>query len=367
MLLPVSATEIERNIDSFVAALDLGMRKKFEGDPGHLNSTVYDEPIEGTEARKRFLVLYDGVPGGTGYLKELMREPKQLRDVFQMAYDTMAKCDCQKQEHRDGCYRCLLAYRGRHFKGRASRAAAMALLEPILREWDTHLKRTERLESVRVNRLLESELEANFIEALRRPPTEGEALRVLSPHVVNGKQGWYLKITGHGNWLIEPQVELGASQSVSVPSRADFVFYPERPAPGELPIVLFTDGYEYHSDAVRGSLRTGLDSAQRLAIARSGRYLVWSLTWMDVQERLEKPSEPVTPLTGSAGAALTSVLQKLEGENRWTWLRLYGRSSFDWLVHLLGAGRGAKWEVFARETQIPSRKFYGGNASAGAM
>jgi DEAD/DEAH box helicase domain-containing protein len=76
MLLPVSTTEIERNIDSFLAALDLGLRKKFEGDPGHLNSTVYDEPIEGTEARKRFLVLYDGVPGGTGYLKELMHEPK---------------------------------------------------------------------------------------------------------------------------------------------------------------------------------------------------------------------------------------------------------------------------------------------------
>jgi DEAD/DEAH box helicase domain-containing protein len=130
-----------------------------------------------------------------------------------MAYDTMSKCDCQKQEHRDGCYRCLLAYRGRHFKGRASRAAAMALLEPILREWDAHLKRIERLESVRVNRLLESELEASFIEALRRPPKDGEPLRVLSPHVMNGKQGWYLKITGHGNWLIQPQVELGTSQT----------------------------------------------------------------------------------------------------------------------------------------------------------
>jgi DEAD/DEAH box helicase domain-containing protein len=347
MLLPVSATEIERNIDSFVAALDLGLRKKFEGDPGHLNSTVYDEPIEGTEARKRFLVLYDGVPGGTGYLKELMREPSQLRDVFQMAYDTMSKCDCQKQEHRDGCYRCLLAYRGRHFKGRASRSAAMALLEPILREWDAHLKRTERLETVRVNRLLESELEANFIEALRRPPREGEPLRVLSPHVVNGKQGWYLKITGHGNWLIEPQVELGASQGVSVASRADFVFHPERPAAGELPIAVFTDGYEYHADAVSGNLRTGLDSAQRLAIARSGRYLVWSLTWNDVQERLDKPAEAIKPLTGAAAAALTAVLQKLEGENRWAWLRLYGGSSFDWFVHLLGAGRAANWDAFA--------------------
>jgi DEAD/DEAH box helicase domain-containing protein len=223
----------------------------------------------------------------------------------------------------------------------------MSLLEPILREWDAHLKRTERLETVRVNRLLESELEASFLEALRRPPKDGEPLRVLSPHMVNGKQGWYLKVTGHGNWLIEPQVELGAAQGVSVESWADFVFYPERPARGELPIAVFTDGYEYHADAVTGNLRTGLDSAQRLAIAKSGRYLVWSLTWNDVQERLEKPGEPRKPLTGPAGNALSGVLQARDAEARWQWLQLYGASSFDWFVHLIGAGRGAKWDVFA--------------------
>jgi len=347
MLLPVSATEIERNIDSFVAALDLGLRKKFEGDPGHLNTTVYDDPIEGTEARKRFLVLYDGVPGGTGYLKELMRDPQQLRDVFQMALDTMQKCDCQRDERKDGCYRCLLAYRGRHFKGRASRTAAIALLESILSEW-SKLKRTERLETVRMNRLLESELEASFLEALRRPPREGEALKTLFPHVVNGKQGWYLKVSGHENWLIEPQVDLGRMQGVSVPSRADFVFYPERPSARELPIAVFTDGYEWHANVAGGGLRTDRDSAQRLAIARSGRYLVWSLTWADVYDRLDKPSEPMVPLTGPASDVLSNVLGALDEPSKFAWLRLYGASSFDWLVHLLAGGRRAKWDVLAR-------------------
>jgi DEAD/DEAH box helicase domain-containing protein len=346
MLLPVSATEIERNIDSFVAALDLGLRKKFEGDPGHLNTTVYDEPIEGTEARKRFLVLYDGVPGGTGYLKELMRDPKQLHDVFQMALDTMLKCDCQKDENKDGCYRCLLSYRGRHFKGRASRTAAITLFESILREW-SKLKRTERLEKIRLNRLLESELEASFLEALRRPPRDGEPLRALSPHVVNGKQGWYLKMAGHGNWRIEPQVDLGPAQGVSVPSRADFVFYPERPGAGELPVAVFTDGYEWHADSVSGSMRTGRDSAQRLAIARSGRYAVWSLTWADIFERLDKPAEPEAPLTGPAGEVLPKILGALDPERKFEWLRLYTASSFDWLLHLLGAGRGGKWSALA--------------------
>lgn len=77
MLLPVSAMQMDRKVESFIEALELGLRKKFQGDPGHLNTTVYDEPIEGSEARRRFLVLYDGVPGGTGYLKELMRAPRR--------------------------------------------------------------------------------------------------------------------------------------------------------------------------------------------------------------------------------------------------------------------------------------------------
>ena len=83
MLLPVATAEVEKNLNSFVAAMDLGLRKKFRGEPGHLLSTTYDEPIEGSDVRKRFLVLYDGVPGGTGYLKELMQLPDTLFEVFQ--------------------------------------------------------------------------------------------------------------------------------------------------------------------------------------------------------------------------------------------------------------------------------------------
>ena len=31
----------------------------------HLLTTVMDEPVPGSDVRKRYLVLYDGVPGGT--------------------------------------------------------------------------------------------------------------------------------------------------------------------------------------------------------------------------------------------------------------------------------------------------------------
>jgi hypothetical protein len=117
-------------------------------------------------------------------------------------------------------------------------------------------------------------------------------------------------------------------------------------------VAVFTDGYEYHADGQRSSLRTGIDAAQRLSIARSHRFNVWSLTWTDVQERLEQPGEALEPLTGAAQQALAAVLDKLDREQQRTWLRLYGGTAFDWFVHLLGAGRGAKWDVFALASWI---------------
>ncbi len=351
MLLPLGTVEVERNIGSFVAALDLGLRKKFLGDPGHLQSTVYDEPIVGSEARKRFLVLYDGVPGGTGYLKELMRDPEQLREVFQKSLDVLTACSCRLDEKKDGCYRCLLAYRGRHFSNTTSRTAAIGILQRILENWNK-LKVTDNLETIRFNKLLESDLEASFLEALRRVPAGG-AERQLSPYVVNGKQGWYLRMAKYGNWLIEPQVELGPDQGVSIPSRVDFVLYPERPLTGELPIAIFTDGYEWHANPLNGEMRIGLDTAQRMAIVRSGRFRCWSLTWDDVHGQLKPaPAASAAPITGPAGQALDTALNKLDPGNRQFWTVCYLSSSFDLLISLMTEARQRNWQILASATLL---------------
>lgn len=51
-------------------------------------------------------------------------------------------------------------------------------------------------------------------------------------------------------WEIEPQVVLDASSGVSVTSRADFVLWPVREAGNRKPVVIFTDGFQYHKDRV---------------------------------------------------------------------------------------------------------------------
>ncbi len=344
MLLPVATQEVDLNIHSFLAALDLGLRKYFHGDPGHLLTTTYDEPIAGSDARKRYLVLYDGVPGGTGYLKELMREPANLMTVFDHAYKALANCGCRNDPEKDGCYRCLLAYRGRHDQENTSRSAAMRLLSQILAHRDD-LKGTERLSQIRLNRLLESELEARFIEALRRT-RPGEPERQLTNQVVNGKQGWYLRTSG-GSYLVEPQVPLGPEEGVSVPSIADFVIRPERPLEGELPIAVFTDGFEYHADPESGNMRVGIDTAQRMAIARSGRFHVWSLTWDDVESQFrDQPDNADPPVAGHAGR-LDRALGVKDPTNRIAWSRVYERASFDWLLFCLDGGRSLNWERHA--------------------
>ena len=345
MLLPVATQEVDLNTHSFLAALDLGLRKYFHGDPGHLLTTTYDEPIPGSDARKRYLVLYDGVPGGTGYLKELMREPENLMKVFELAHGVLTNCECRNDPEKDGCYRCLLAYRGRHDQENTSRSAAMRMLSQILAHRG-ELKSTERLSQIRLNRLLESELEARFIEALRRT-RPGEPERQLTNQVVNGKQGWYLRTPG-GSYLVEPQVPLGPEDRISVPSIADFVIRPERPGDEELPIAVFTDGFEYHADPQSGNMRVGIDTAQRMAIARSGRFHVWSLTWDDVESQFrEQPDNMDQPTPGHAGK-LDRALGVMDPANRTAWSRVCEKGSFEWLVFRLDAGRSLNWGQHGR-------------------
>ena len=64
LLLPVSEYQLDEKRASFKAALHLGFRRKFQGDPRHLQIKSQSEPIPGGNGRRRFLVVFDSVPGG---------------------------------------------------------------------------------------------------------------------------------------------------------------------------------------------------------------------------------------------------------------------------------------------------------------
>ena len=333
----------DRNLHSFTAALYLGLKKKFEGNIDHLRTTIHEEPSPDHHYRKRYLVLYDMVPGGTGYLKELMQNEQPLMDVFQMALDTLKACGCHQDPEKDGCYRCLYAYRNNFERNNTSRDTAIDLLSEILKRRD-HLVKTESLKNMSVNPLLDSELEERFIEALRSFATPDIKVN-LRQEVVKGKPGWYLKVNDRGYFIV-PQVDLGPGDGVAVSSRADFVFYPERFREGK-PIVVFTDGFMFH--AGKGDYnRIGKDLSQRMAIVRSNRYLVWSLSWEDVENSLHKKGGHYENFLGDRCEKINALharyddifhVQRLGG--------LRDQSGFDMLMAYLADPEPKMWDMHA--------------------
>ena len=340
ILLPVTTfAGSERKLHSFIAALQLGLKRKFRGNIDHLQTTVCEEPVPESNYRKRFLVLYDRVPGGTGYLKQLMRSEQPMLEVFELALDALRSCSCNQEPGNDGCYRCLYAYRSSYNMAETSRDTAIELLTEILRHRE-QLVKTETLRNIKVNVLFDSELEARFIEALRRLRTEDLPV-TLGKELVNGKPGYHFRI-GERFYRIELQVNLGPKDGVKVPARADFVFYPARSQENIRPIVVFTDGYLHHRD------RIGQDMAQRMAIAQSGRYTLWSLSWKDVENRYKAQGDYfrnyLDPGDLPSGSNFGQLLEGYGVANFRDACRL---DSFQWFVRFLKDPDEAEWQKYA--------------------
>jgi DEAD/DEAH box helicase domain-containing protein len=342
ILLPIGLVEADKNLESFVAALALGLRRYFKGETAHLQTCKMDEPSDDPRVRKQYLVLYDSVPGGTGYLKDLMRDASHLMEVFALALNTLKSCSCTQDPTKDGCYRCLLYYRSRHNSGNTSRRAAIELLEPIVNKRHD-LQPVENLDLVQINRFLESQLEARFIEALRRLTERAAAKESrIETTPINGKTGYTLKLGEH-LWQLEPQVELDSRQGVDMRQRVDFLFTPLRPEPGELPIAVYTDGYEFHAGDTN---RLREDTLQRLALQRSGRYRAWSLTWDDVESAFLPESQQETynsPLLPPTLAVQDKILASAPFASR----DLNHRNSFALLCDFITRGRNWPWAQYA--------------------
>ncbi len=320
ILIPaLGSLDAEQRFSSFIAALELGLRRQFAGAVDHLRVMTCKFPAAESGAQQTFLMLYDTVPGGTGYLKQMMGDPDNLLGVLRLARDAIAQCECGADPLKDGCYRCVYAYRRSHDMAGTSRTVALAMLNAMLGEpsagereggappmrGTNSLKEVPGLRSVKVNPLMESELEARFVEALGRIEVDGEPVRVRG-EIVGGKPGFVLS-TGKHTYFMEPQADLGNAQGVALPSRPDFLMRPARTSTDCPHVAVFMDGFEHHRD------RADEDSAKRMALVRAG-YLAWSLTWRDIEEGLGGGAPPLAWL-GMKDGAMTSLQQALD--RRW--------------------------------------------------
>ncbi|MGA1369495.1 MAG: DUF1998 domain-containing protein, partial [Blastocatellia bacterium] len=284
------------DLETLAAAIVLGLRLRFEGDPDHLLVLPHAMPDPATRLPRYYLVLMDAVPGGTGYLKTLYqerddrdREGAGILDILRRAKSALETCVCrqvQPQPDRpdtDGCYRCLRTYRRQHNSNRISRERAIVLLGRLLSAGEQRQPR-EALDQLRSTALFESQLEKRFVDRLRE--------YVESQHgtweqaIIRGRAGYRLTlpagpgIAGRGServWELEPQPVLHQAHGVAIQCRPDFILRADDEA--ILPLAIFTDGFEFHCHPHN---RLADDVQKRRAILESGRYRVWSLTWDDL-------------------------------------------------------------------------------------
>lgn len=293
ILLPFSSYQSELYFATFQAALYLGLKKYFRGKQDHLilrPLTEYEENLD-SPADKQFIIIYDTVPGGTGILRELV-EKKTFMNVIEAALDTLKACKCNEDIGQpDGCYRCLFSYSSQYKMEDISKSRAITLLEKIVNSKES-LKKVETLSAIKIDSVLESELEVRFIELLKKE-SENNHYWKIEEEIKNGKRCYRLSITQNNHntvWIVEPQVELNEYQGINAWSKPDFLIKPINNK-NTKKIAVFTDGYSVHvkPDQKKSEIRT--DIRKRKAIIDSNDYLVWSITWDDIENYENKDNK----------------------------------------------------------------------------
>jgi hypothetical protein len=239
-------------------------------------------------------VLYDQVPGGTGYLGPLA-DADEVKTILTAAREHIARCVC-RTEGRQACHRCLLGVVDRWEYDLVRRDLAKELLDALLDEyWDPTGVPT--VADVSIAQVEESELERRFKVALREwveHDTGGELAYTRVP----GKgryEAFELTIT-RGAEVMRYRIEEQAGLLTSPNTQPDFLI--RRMDTSAPDVAVYLDGYQFHASPDHN--RIADDAVKRAGVRASGRY-VWSLSWVDV-DRFHKAvtaDPPQTPPTRS--------------------------------------------------------------------
>ncbi|MFC5953574.1 DEAD/DEAH box helicase [Streptomyces pratens] len=309
ILLPAATLNVPERLASFSAALHLGLAQRYGGDPAHIRSTPATEPDRETDLTRHHLVLYDALPGGTGYLQRLVdRDGEEFRAVLAAAQEELRTCPC-KDTARRACHRCLLGYAPEREYKHVDRQEALWMLDNLLGAdgssgWDVRKDSADA--ELRFADQAESDLERRFIECLDHwlelPGNAVAADHAPTPTGRNGKQFTLARPDGgHVHWEVVAQKDLHGYRT-----RPDLLF---RPVAGEtttdgappLPIAVYLDGYRWHASSRTN--RIAADAAKRARLRADG-ILVWQITWDDVAawdralkgEPAADPDAPLDPL-----------------------------------------------------------------------
>ncbi|MFT5913390.1 MAG: DEAD/DEAH box helicase domain-containing protein, partial [Paraglaciecola sp.] len=299
ILIPVYELESDADIKMFKAGLVLGLKHYFGGNPQHIQITDYQEKNERTGKSDRYLILYDTIPGGTGYLEELFvkqKTTKPFNQIIRAAYEQIKGCSCQ-EKGQDGCYRCIYTYKNQFNRHELSRAKAEGLFEKIYLASENWQYLDGGLNTLISDaRLEESKLEELFIYQLKqRIETESNKDEFSKWHfeiIKNPQQKNIYRITTTNNHVYDilPQIDLGVAEGILYPTRPDFLI---KSLDAEIskyfePIAVYLDGHAFHASETNNIVFQDLKKRQHLS---EKGYQTWTLSWDDVRGFEQKKAD----------------------------------------------------------------------------
>jgi DEAD/DEAH box helicase domain-containing protein len=295
ILLPVQEFLNEATQQMFQAGLQLGLKKYYKGNPDHVAFEFYSEFNEATQRFDRYLILYDTIPGGTGYLQKLFN-PNEFTLLLKEAYKAIKECSC-KDQGKDGCYRCILTYSNQYNRADLSRESAEGIFSRIVAQSEDWEPINQGISSLtKTGMIEESELELKFIYSLKKYAEKHRDKNLVFEELKeNGIQTYRLTLpiqNGNITYAIRPQMNLGEKDGVSVNTRTDFLIKCiQIEKNGKIindidtllafkEVAIYLDGYTYH--ASEKHMRFYEDILIRDAISETPNIVPWSLSWSDV-------------------------------------------------------------------------------------
>ena len=292
ILLPIQIMDAAAAVEMFKAGVELGMKAYYKSSPEHIRIDSYEEMNLATMKKDHYLVMYDTIPGGTGYLSKLY-DTEEFTKLLQMAYEKIHECTCQ-WEGKDCCYHCILTYGNQYKRDAFSREAAETLFEKLISHassWETLSGSVGTISQTGVAE--DSELELKFVGALKtisrnngwefEKVADADSYR-YDLHIINGDNDLI--------YYVIPQFALGGHYGVRNYTVADFqIICMAATINGmnieridKLPMwSIFLDGYTFHAKAP--NMRFYSDKAKRDGIHDSTTHKLysWTLTWEDIQ------------------------------------------------------------------------------------
>lgn len=311
ILIPAVTAHTAERLASFKAVLLAGIARSYGGDPDHL-AVVTDsmpEPGGDGDVRRHFLVLYDTLPGGTGYLHRLAG-PDGLHDVLTRARQVIESCVCVA-EGRPACHRCLLRHVGNSEYELVSREHALDMLGELLgRAGDGWHVEEATTRDISLVKQIESELEALFRRGLLAWAERVDEVSVRTALAPDGERDTTLRFTAPDGtvcgWRMETQTDLG----FTVP---DVVF--RSLDDDRRRVAVYLDGYRYHASPHHNRIEA--DATKRTRLRSEHGWQVFQLTWDDVKAwtgKLKPAADPVwVPYQNTAQKTASDIHRRMHG------------------------------------------------------